>query len=94
MVKSNAIRVLIVFCFFPRWLNPLFWIGYKRRLEEDDMYEVLEEDRSEKLGQDLNRYEELFSLLSKLRTNGVQVRDDFYLTLKKKYSKGFEVFQK
>lgn len=37
------------------WLNPLFWVGYKRRLEEDDMYEVLEEDKSEKLGQDLNR---------------------------------------
>lgn len=51
------------------------------------MYEVLEEDRSEKLGQDLNRYEELFSLLSKLRTNGAQVRDDFYLTLKKKILK-------
>uniref|UniRef100_A0A7N8XUN0 Multidrug resistance-associated protein 4 n=1 Tax=Mastacembelus armatus TaxID=205130 RepID=A0A7N8XUN0_9TELE len=39
-----------------RWLNPLFRTGYKRRLEEDDMYEVLEEDRSERLGQDLQRY--------------------------------------
>lgn len=38
------------------WLNPLFSIGYKRRLEENDMYEVLPEDRSEKLGQDLQRY--------------------------------------
>uniref|UniRef100_A0A7N8Y2U6 Multidrug resistance-associated protein 4 n=1 Tax=Mastacembelus armatus TaxID=205130 RepID=A0A7N8Y2U6_9TELE len=38
------------------WLNPLFRTGYKRRLEEDDMYEVLEEDRSERLGQDLQRY--------------------------------------
>lgn len=38
-----------------RWLNPLFSIGYKRRLEEDDMYEVLVEDRSENLGQDLHR---------------------------------------
>ncbi|XP_040888565.1 multidrug resistance-associated protein 4 [Toxotes jaculatrix] len=38
------------------WLNPLFRIGYKRRLEEGDMYEVLEEDRSENLGQDLQRY--------------------------------------
>ncbi|XP_070711625.1 ATP-binding cassette sub-family C member 4-like [Pempheris klunzingeri] len=38
------------------WLNPLFRIGYKRRLEEDDMYEVLTEDRSMRLGQDLCRY--------------------------------------
>ncbi|KAM8873018.1 ATP-binding cassette sub-family C member 4 [Synchiropus picturatus] len=37
------------------WLNPLFRTGYKRRLEEDDMYEVLAEDRSEKLGEDLQR---------------------------------------
>ncbi|XP_071321050.1 ATP-binding cassette sub-family C member 4-like [Trachinotus anak] len=42
----------IFFC----WLNPLFRTGYKRRLEEDDMYEVLVEDRSENLGQDLQRY--------------------------------------
>uniref|UniRef100_A0A665WHX0 ATP-binding cassette, sub-family C (CFTR/MRP), member 4 n=1 Tax=Echeneis naucrates TaxID=173247 RepID=A0A665WHX0_ECHNA len=38
------------------WLNPLFRTGYKRRLEEADMYEVLAEDRSERLGQDLKRY--------------------------------------
>uniref|UniRef100_A0AAX7VP83 Cystic fibrosis transmembrane conductance regulator n=1 Tax=Astatotilapia calliptera TaxID=8154 RepID=A0AAX7VP83_ASTCA len=38
-----------------KWLNPLFRAGYKRRLEEDDMYQVLAEDRSEKLGQDLQR---------------------------------------
>lgn len=42
--------------FCVRWLNPLFRIGRKRKLEEDDMYEVLTEDRSEKLGQDLQRY--------------------------------------
>lgn len=47
-----------MFCLSFRWLNPLFRIGYKRRLEEDDMYEVLEEDKSEKVGQDLNRYQE------------------------------------
>ncbi|XP_051799250.1 ATP-binding cassette sub-family C member 4-like isoform X1 [Acanthochromis polyacanthus] len=38
------------------WLNPLFTTGHKRRLEEDDMYEVLPEDRSDRLGQDLQRY--------------------------------------
>ncbi|XP_068575379.1 ATP-binding cassette sub-family C member 4 [Cebidichthys violaceus] len=41
------------------WLNPLFRIGYKRKLEEDDMYEVLPEDRSERLGQELQRYWDL-----------------------------------
>ncbi|XP_061829600.2 ATP-binding cassette sub-family C member 4 [Nerophis lumbriciformis] len=38
------------------WLNPLFRTGYKRRLEEEDMYPVLAEDSSEILGQDLQRY--------------------------------------
>eukprot|EP00070_Physeter_catodon_P046581 XP_028353475.1 multidrug resistance-associated protein 4 isoform X4 [Physeter catodon] len=35
------------------WLNPLFKIGHKRRLEEDDMYSVLPEDRSKHLGEEL-----------------------------------------
>ncbi|KAM9609979.1 ATP-binding cassette sub-family C member 4 isoform 4-T4 [Trichechus inunguis] len=38
------------------WLNPLFKIGHKRRLEEDDMYSVLPEDRSEHLGEELQGY--------------------------------------
>uniref|UniRef100_A0A8C4HMG6 Multidrug resistance-associated protein 4 n=1 Tax=Dicentrarchus labrax TaxID=13489 RepID=A0A8C4HMG6_DICLA len=38
------------------WLNPLFSTGYKRRLEEDDMYEVLPEDGSETVGQELHSY--------------------------------------
>uniref|UniRef100_A0A667ZZN8 Cystic fibrosis transmembrane conductance regulator n=1 Tax=Myripristis murdjan TaxID=586833 RepID=A0A667ZZN8_9TELE len=42
----------VFFC----WLNPLFRIGYKRRLEEDDMYEVLQEDRSKRLGDELQRH--------------------------------------
>uniref|UniRef100_A0A4W5PPM5 Multidrug resistance-associated protein 4 n=1 Tax=Hucho hucho TaxID=62062 RepID=A0A4W5PPM5_9TELE len=42
----------IFFC----WLNPLFRIGYKRRLEEHDMYKVLPEDGSERLGEDLQWY--------------------------------------
>ncbi|KAK6485739.1 multidrug resistance-associated protein 4-like isoform X1 [Huso huso] len=42
----------IFFC----WLNPLFRIGYKRKLEEDDMYKVLPEDRSERLGEELQWY--------------------------------------
>ncbi|XP_038836118.1 multidrug resistance-associated protein 4-like [Salvelinus namaycush] len=42
----------VFFC----WLNPLFRIGYKRRLEEDDMYKVLPEDGSESLGEELQRH--------------------------------------
>uniref|UniRef100_A0A8C7JIE4 Multidrug resistance-associated protein 4 n=1 Tax=Oncorhynchus kisutch TaxID=8019 RepID=A0A8C7JIE4_ONCKI len=38
------------------WLNPLFRIGYNRRLEEHDMYKVLPEDGSERLGEDLQWY--------------------------------------
>ncbi|KAB0340065.1 hypothetical protein FD755_024804 [Muntiacus reevesi] len=41
---------------FNRWLNPLFKIGHKRRLEEDDMYSVLPEDRSQHLGEELQGY--------------------------------------
>ncbi|XP_043988335.1 ATP-binding cassette sub-family C member 4-like isoform X1 [Gambusia affinis] len=42
----------IFFC----WLNPLFRVGYKRRLEEDDMYRVLPEDASQRLGEELQRF--------------------------------------
>ncbi|KAB0338410.1 hypothetical protein FD755_015768 [Muntiacus reevesi] len=41
---------------FNRWLNPLFKIGHKRRLEEDDMYSVLPEDHSQPLGEELQGY--------------------------------------
>ena len=37
------------------WLDPLFRIGYKRKLEENDMYKVLPEDSSERLGEELQR---------------------------------------
>ncbi|KAM4699820.1 ATP-binding cassette sub-family C member 4 [Discoglossus pictus] len=38
------------------WLNSLFLIGHKRKLEEDDMYKVLPEDSSERLGEELQWY--------------------------------------
>ncbi|KAM9674352.1 ATP-binding cassette sub-family C member 4-like isoform 2-T2 [Dama dama] len=38
------------------WLNPLFKIGHKRKLEEDDLYSVLPEDRSQHLGEELQGY--------------------------------------
>lgn len=40
-------------CFNASWLNPLFKMGYKRKLEEDDMYKVLPEDASDRLGEEL-----------------------------------------
>ncbi|XP_015233372.1 PREDICTED: multidrug resistance-associated protein 4-like isoform X1 [Cyprinodon variegatus] len=59
----------IFFC----WLNPLFSIGYKRRLEEEDMYEVLPEDRSEVLGQQLQSYwdREVQRATKEMRTPGL-----------------------
>ncbi|XP_047457991.1 ATP-binding cassette sub-family C member 4-like [Mugil cephalus] len=42
----------IFFC----WLNPLFRVGYKRKLEEDDMYKVLPGDASDRLGDELQWY--------------------------------------
>nr|XP_019960169.1 PREDICTED: multidrug resistance-associated protein 4-like [Paralichthys olivaceus] len=41
------------------WLNPLFRTGYKRRLEEEDMFRVVPEDSSVALGQEMQRYWEL-----------------------------------
>ncbi|XP_040123284.1 multidrug resistance-associated protein 4-like [Oryx dammah] len=46
--KANFCSHLFVW-----WLNPLFKIGHKRRLEPDDMYSVLPEDRSQCLGEEL-----------------------------------------
>uniref|UniRef100_A0A3B5MHN7 Uncharacterized protein n=1 Tax=Xiphophorus couchianus TaxID=32473 RepID=A0A3B5MHN7_9TELE len=37
------------------WLTPLMRRGRKQRLNENDMYDVLPEDRSENLGEDLQR---------------------------------------
>ncbi|KAM6934339.1 ATP-binding cassette sub-family C member 4-like [Xenentodon cancila] len=42
----------IFFC----WLNPLFRLGYKKKLEEDDMFTVLPEDASDRLGEELQTY--------------------------------------
>uniref|UniRef100_A0A4W2FWM1 Uncharacterized protein n=1 Tax=Bos indicus x Bos taurus TaxID=30522 RepID=A0A4W2FWM1_BOBOX len=38
------------------WLNPLFKIGHKRKLEANDMYSALPEDRSQHLGEELQGY--------------------------------------
>ncbi|MXQ98865.1 hypothetical protein E5288_WYG002118 [Bos mutus] len=39
-----------------QWLNPLFKIGYKRKLKQDDLYSVLPEDCSQSLGEELQGY--------------------------------------
>lgn len=44
---------ILSLCFDASWLNPLFRLGYKRKLEEDDMYKVLPEDASDRLGEEL-----------------------------------------
>ncbi|XP_055398779.1 ATP-binding cassette sub-family C member 4-like [Bubalus kerabau] len=49
--KANFCSRLFVW-----WLNPLFKIGHKRKLEQDDMYSVLPEDRSQHLGEELQGY--------------------------------------
>ncbi|XP_017911812.1 PREDICTED: multidrug resistance-associated protein 4-like isoform X2 [Capra hircus] len=41
---------------FSWWLNPLFKIGYERKLKQDDLYSMLPEDRSQNLGEELQRY--------------------------------------
>ncbi|XP_069495246.1 ATP-binding cassette sub-family C member 4 isoform X2 [Ambystoma mexicanum] len=38
------------------WLNSLFLVGHKRTLEEDDMYNVLPEDSSQRVGEELQRH--------------------------------------
>uniref|UniRef100_A0A4W3I7X0 Multidrug resistance-associated protein 4 n=1 Tax=Callorhinchus milii TaxID=7868 RepID=A0A4W3I7X0_CALMI len=51
----NLSTMSLIF-FVCSWLNPLFQIGYRRRLEEEDMYKVLPEDGSEMLGEELQRH--------------------------------------
>uniref|UniRef100_A0A4W6FWX0 Multidrug resistance-associated protein 4 n=1 Tax=Lates calcarifer TaxID=8187 RepID=A0A4W6FWX0_LATCA len=53
----------IFFC----WLNPLFRIGYKRKLEEDDMYKVLPEDASNRLGEELYWNQEVQQAAKEMR---------------------------
>ena len=38
-----------------RWVNPLLEEGYKKDLEMEDLYETMKEDKSEYLGQKLEK---------------------------------------
>ncbi|KAM9674362.1 ATP-binding cassette sub-family C member 4-like isoform 1-T1 [Dama dama] len=56
-VKTNPLqKANFCSCLFVWWLNPLFKIGHKRKLEANDMYSVLPEDRSQRLGEELQGY--------------------------------------
>lgn len=50
---NRAVLSVSSLSIFNSWLNPLFKTGHKRRLEEDDMFSVLPEDRSKHLGEEL-----------------------------------------
>uniref|UniRef100_A0AC11BX71 Uncharacterized protein n=1 Tax=Ovis aries TaxID=9940 RepID=A0AC11BX71_SHEEP len=50
------LRYVTALLIFNRWLNPLFKIGYERKLKQDDLYTVLPEDRSQHLGEELQGY--------------------------------------
>uniref|UniRef100_A0A673J9V2 Multidrug resistance-associated protein 4 n=1 Tax=Sinocyclocheilus rhinocerous TaxID=307959 RepID=A0A673J9V2_9TELE len=67
--KSNPSATANLFSqVFFWWLNPLFRIGSKRRLEEDDMYKVLPEDGSKRLGEELYWDQEVEKATKELRT--------------------------
>ena len=52
--RENANLLSIIFFW---WMNPLLWVGYKKDLELEDLYETLKEDQSEVLGDRLERLE-------------------------------------
>ncbi|MEQ2248198.1 hypothetical protein ILYODFUR_016921 [Ilyodon furcidens] len=55
--RSNPLASANLFSrLFLCWLTPLLHLGHKRQLNENDMYNVLPEDRSESLGEDLQRF--------------------------------------
>uniref|UniRef100_A0AC11BWK4 Uncharacterized protein n=1 Tax=Ovis aries TaxID=9940 RepID=A0AC11BWK4_SHEEP len=55
-VKQNSKNQGLECSLLPVWLNPLFKIGYERKLKQDDLYTVLPEDRSQHLGEELQGY--------------------------------------
>uniref|UniRef100_A0A3Q2CN40 Multidrug resistance-associated protein 4 n=1 Tax=Cyprinodon variegatus TaxID=28743 RepID=A0A3Q2CN40_CYPVA len=55
--RTNPLATANLFSrLFLCWLTPLLHMGQKRRLNENDMYSVLPEDRSESLGEELQRF--------------------------------------
>ena len=56
--------LIMMLWFFTRWLNPIFKTGYVRQLEVEDMYNVVQEDQSERLGDRLEQYVPILSFIS------------------------------
>ena len=54
---ANMDRPGIINCFSlsTRWTHPIFRLGYQRRLEASDIYDVTPDDSSVKLSNDLGR---------------------------------------
>ncbi|PNF15051.1 hypothetical protein B7P43_G16818 [Cryptotermes secundus] len=48
---ANPISVLVFW-----WIKDLFWKGYDKDLDVEDLYDILPNDRSEMLGDDLEKY--------------------------------------
>ena len=53
LILSFILYVFLDFDF--SWVNPLLYRGFKKELDQDDLYETLVEDKSDVLGQTLER---------------------------------------
>ncbi|XP_066999039.2 ATP-binding cassette sub-family C member 4 [Anabrus simplex] len=51
--KATAGPVSLLFLW---WIRKLFWKNYKHGLTEDDLYDILEENKTKKLGDDLEKH--------------------------------------
>ena len=71
-IISTQLSFLILICFtlnFLSWVNPLLYKGYKKDLEQNDLYEALDDDKSDALGKKLQRYEVDFDMILESRSN-------------------------
>uniref|UniRef100_A0A667Z628 Multidrug resistance-associated protein 4 n=1 Tax=Myripristis murdjan TaxID=586833 RepID=A0A667Z628_9TELE len=83
-----VLQALLAFKTTTLWLTPLLRTGYKRRLEENDMYRILPEDRSKRLGDELQRFWEY-----EVRKAGKELRKPkLTKALLKCYGKSYAVF--
>jgi hypothetical protein len=48
-------QIIKCFYFYFRWIKDLFWKGYDKDLEVEDLYDNLPSDRSEMLGDELEK---------------------------------------
>ena len=63
LILSFILYVFLDFDF--SWVNPLLYRGFKKELDQDDLYETLVEDKSDVLGQTLERLEISDKILTK-----------------------------